>query len=244
MVQPYSQKPLYSLFGKIVHGRGIGKLVGAPTANLQILSQDSLPPIGVYIAEITLEGQVYHGVTNIGTRPTVDNDKDISVETFIIDFHRDIYGKEMGVHLFKKLRNPQKFCDFSMLLEQIRQDCIAAQDFFGVNSTISQLHMSIEKHQATINGQPIYQSRKEFDVLYLLYSNPDIASKKNRYMKRFGTKYLPVISTLLKIQCFKFEESAKRMEIAKVLSGRLSGMGISLIQVDGYLYVYVILQFK
>lgn len=180
MVQPCSQKPLYSLFGKIVHGRGIGKLVGAPTANLQILSQDSLPPIGVYIAEITLEGQVYHGVTNIGTRPTVDNDKDISVETFIIDFHRDIYGKEMGVHLFKKLRNPQKFCDFSMLLEQIRQDCIAAQDFFGVNSTISQLHMSIEKHQATINGQPIYLSRKEFDVLYLLYSNPDIAFKKEQ----------------------------------------------------------------
>ena len=74
MAQSYSQKPLYSLFGKIVHGRGIGKLVGAPTANLQILSQDSLPPIGVYIAEITLEGRVYHGVTNIGTRPTVDND--------------------------------------------------------------------------------------------------------------------------------------------------------------------------
>ena len=70
MAQSYSQKPLYSLFGKIVHGRGIGKLVGAPTANLQILSQDRLPPIGVYIAEIMLEGQVYYGVTNIGTRPT------------------------------------------------------------------------------------------------------------------------------------------------------------------------------
>lgn len=244
MIQPYGQKPLYSLFGNVVHGRGIGKLVGAPTANLQILSQDSLPPIGVYIAEIMLEGQVYHGVTNIGTRPTVDNDKDISIETFIIDFHRDIYGKEMGVHLFKKLRNLQKFCDFSTLLEQIRQDCIAAQDFFGVNSAISQLHMNIEKHQAAINGQPIYLSRKEFDVLYLLYSNPDIAFKKEQIYEAVWHEISAGYFHAVENTVFQIRKNAKRMEIAKVLSGRLSGMGINLIQVDGCLYVYAILQFK
>lgn len=180
MAQPFNRKPLYLLSGKVVHGRGIGKLVGAPTANLQISSQVRLPPVGVYVTEIVLEQQNYHGVTNIGTRPTVDNDKDISVETLIINFRKDIYGQDIEIRLFKKLRNPQKFGDFSMLLEQIRQDCIAAQDYFGIKVTISPLHMDIEKHRATINGQPIYLSHKEFDVLYLLYSNPDIAFKKEQ----------------------------------------------------------------
>ena len=124
--------------------------------------------------------------------------------------------RKWGVHLFKKLSQSTKVLRFFYAVRANSTGLYCSPGFFGVNSTISQLHMSIEKHQATINGQPIYLSRKEFDVLYLLYSNPDIAFKKNRYMKRFGTKYLPVISTLLKIQCFKFEESAKRMEIAKV----------------------------
>jgi len=180
MAQSFNRKPLYVLSGKVVHGRGIGKLVGAPTANLQILSQVSLLPVGVYVTEIVLEQQIYHGVTNIGTRPTVDNDKDISVETFIINFRQDIYEKNMEIRLFKKLRNPQKFDDFSMLLTQIRQDCIAAQNYFGIKTTISSLHMDVEKYQATINGQPIYLSHKEFDVLYLLYSNQDTAFKKEQ----------------------------------------------------------------
>jgi len=180
MAHPFNQTPIYSLSGKVIHGRGIGKLVGAPTANLQISSQDILPPVGVYIAEIVLEKQTYHGVTNIGTRPTVDNDKDISIETLIINFRKDIYGQNMEIRLFKKLRTPQKFDDFSMLLAQIRQDCIAAQDFFGIKSVISQLHMDIEKYQVTIDGQLIYLSRKEFDVLYLLYSNPDAAFRKEQ----------------------------------------------------------------
>ncbi len=116
MAQPFNRKPLYLLSGKVVHGRGIGKLVGAPTANLQIPSQVRLPPVGVYVTEIVLEQQNYHGVTNIGTRPTVDNDKDISIETLIINFRKDIYGQDIEIRLFKKLRNPQKFDNFSMLL--------------------------------------------------------------------------------------------------------------------------------
>ena len=54
----------YTLSGKIVYGQGIGKLVGTPTANLQILSRDALPPVGVYVTEVLLEGQLYYGVTN------------------------------------------------------------------------------------------------------------------------------------------------------------------------------------
>lgn len=180
MTQLFDYRPLYSLAGKVVYGRGIGKLVGAPTANLQIMSQDDLPPIGVYVTEISLDEQIYYGVTNIGTRPTVDNDKDVSIETLILNFNKDIYGQNMEIRLFKRLRSPKKFDNFSMLLEQIQRDCIVAQEFFGIKQIISQLQMDVEKHLATINSQQIYLSRKEFDVLYLLYSNPGVAFKKEQ----------------------------------------------------------------
>ena len=70
--------------------------------------------------EILLDGRVYYGITNIGTRPTVDNDKEISVETHILNFNEEIYGKSIKIRLFGRLRSQQKFENFSMLLEQIR----------------------------------------------------------------------------------------------------------------------------
>lgn len=180
MAQIMNVKPLYTLSGRIIYGRGIGKLVGTPTANLQIVSEGDLPPIGVYITKILLDKQIYYGVTNVGTRPTVDNDKDISVETLILNFSKDIYGEKMEIQLFKKIRCPQKFDNFSMLLEQIRMDCIAAQKFFGITQISSKLHMSIEKHQVKIDNHEVYLSAKEFDVLYMLYSNPDVTFTKEQ----------------------------------------------------------------
>lgn len=180
MAQITNEKPLYTLSGRIIYGRGIGKLVGTPTANLQIVPENDLPPIGVYITEILLRKQIFYGVTNIGTTPTIDNDKDISIETFILNFSRDIYGEEVEIRLFKKLRCPQKFDNFSMLLEQIRRDCVAAQKFFGIAPVSSRLHMSIEKHQVKIDNQEVYLSTKEFDVLYMLYSNPDVTFTKEQ----------------------------------------------------------------
>ena len=58
MAQIMNVKPLYTLSGRIIYGRGIGKLVGTPTANLQIVSESNLPPIGVYITKILLDKQV------------------------------------------------------------------------------------------------------------------------------------------------------------------------------------------
>ncbi len=81
-------KPLYIFFQAKLYiwKRYIGKLVGTPTANLQIHSENDLPPTGVYVTEILLDSQIFYGVTNIGTRPTVDNDNDVSIETLIFQF--------------------------------------------------------------------------------------------------------------------------------------------------------------
>ena len=172
--------PLYQLEGIVIHGRGIGKLVGMPTANLQIAPNNRLPEAGVYISKIELDAQSLYGITHIGTRPTVDNDSDMSIETHIINFNRDIYGYSMKIQLFSKIRDPQKFDNLSLLLEQIRTDCLAVQDYWGIKFAASKLTMDIRTHQVEIGGKEVYLSTKEFDVLYLLFSNPDAAFTKEQ----------------------------------------------------------------
>lgn len=180
MKQNESKKPLCTLSGKVIYGKGIGKLVGMPTANLEMSPENALPPAGVYVTEIALDGSVYYGVTNVGACPTVTDDENISVETHILNFNMEIYEKEMKIQLFDRLRSQQKFENFSMLLNQIRTDCTAARDFFGIAPSSSRLHMDIEKHLAAVDGREVYLSAKEFDVLYMLYSNPDVTFTKDQ----------------------------------------------------------------
>lgn len=77
--------PIYTLTGTVIHGRGIGKHVGTPTANMEIAKNTFLPKTGVYVADILLSDNRYYGVTHIGARPTLDNDDSVSIETHIFD---------------------------------------------------------------------------------------------------------------------------------------------------------------
>lgn len=163
------------LRGVVVHGRGIGKLVGMPTANLELPPGTPLPEIGVYLTRIALEGAEYHGVTNVGARPTVDRDPEVTVETHILNFSGDLYGRELEIWLYTRLRSPLRFPDFSLLLDQIRRDCDAAREFFGIRLDGSPLYMDAQRHLAALGGVEVELSPKEFDLLYLLYSNPDTA---------------------------------------------------------------------
>ena len=101
------------LAGTVVHGRGIGKLVGMPTANLELPPGTPLPPVGVYLTRVLLEGRELQGVTNIGARPTVDRDPEVTVETHILNFDGDLYGKRLEIWLYTRLRSPRRFPDFS-----------------------------------------------------------------------------------------------------------------------------------
>lgn len=223
MAKVSKYKPQYTLSGKIIYGRGIGRMVGVPTANLQIASKDDLPPVGVYVTEILLDSQKYYGVTNIGTRPTVDDSNDISIETFIFHFHEDIYGQSMEIRLFKKLRDQKKFDNFSLLLEQIQRDCLEAQAFFGIKSVDSHLHMDIEKHTATVGSQQIYLTHKEFDILYLLYSNPDAAFSKEQIYETVwheisGGRCHAVENTVFQIRK-KVKALAAEVDFIKTIAG-------------------------
>lgn len=173
-------KPIYTLTGIVIHGRGIGKHVGTPTANIEIAKNTFLPKTGVYVADILLSGKIYYGVTHIGTRPTLDNDSFVSIETHIFDFDKDIYGCTITVNLYKKLREVRKFNELSLLLEQITNDRIMAQEFWGLKQTNHTVHIDINRHCVILEQQEVYLSTNEFEVLYLLLQSPQTTFTKEQ----------------------------------------------------------------
>lgn len=113
----------YSVKGKVVHGNHKGRELGFPTANIELEDTDKLiPGIGVYVSLMTIDGKSFGAVTNIGKRPTLTNDTYISIESHLVDFNEDIYGKEIELELLEKIRDEKKFKSLSDLIDQISQD--------------------------------------------------------------------------------------------------------------------------
>ena len=110
------------LTGKIVHGKGLGRTVGMPTANLEFVNIDLLPEEGVYATRIFVNGQWFHSVTNIGRRPTIDSEESITVETYILDFDEDIYGETVQLEICKFLRPVHRFENLEEVHEQVKKD--------------------------------------------------------------------------------------------------------------------------
>jgi riboflavin kinase/FMN adenylyltransferase len=112
----------YTILGTVVRGENLGKKIGFPTANLSAHSEQ-FPPNGVYFAQATLNGIVHPGVVNLGYRPTVSSDKAERVlEIYLLDFDRDIYGKDIEVRFVRYLRPEQKFENLEALVRQIELD--------------------------------------------------------------------------------------------------------------------------
>jgi len=112
----------YTLCGLVARGRGQGKQFGVPTANI-ILSEDKHTiKAGVYGTHAYVNGKKYKAVTNVGTAPTFGENSPV-IETHIIDFDGDIYGKTMTVEFVKRIRNIKKFESVTELKEQIQKDC-------------------------------------------------------------------------------------------------------------------------
>ena len=116
------------LTGEVVHGKGLGRTVGMPTANLLVM-EGELPEAGVYAGRVEVEGNQYKAVTNIGNRPSVDCDQQVTVERFIMDFEGDLYGKQMKLELVKYLRPVQKFSGLEGVLEQVKKDIAEAKKY-------------------------------------------------------------------------------------------------------------------
>lgn len=126
-----NKQPLFTISGKIVHGKGRGKTVGMPTANLEWDELLDLPKLGVYASKIHFEDKCYIGVTNVGLRPSVDNEKNITIETFILDFHHDIYNCSVVLELYMYLRKTSKMKSLDEVCEQVKKDSESVRRFFS-----------------------------------------------------------------------------------------------------------------
>jgi len=119
----------YSIDGMVVRGDGRGREIGFPTANL-CTENELVPPHGVYATTVIADGIVRPSITNIGTRPTVDQTGKTTIETHVFDFDRDLYGMNIRVAFIQRLRDERAFESIDALKSQIAADCGRARVLF------------------------------------------------------------------------------------------------------------------
>ncbi len=114
---------LYGITGEVVKGDGRGKLIGIPTANMAVWKEQLLPRNGVYAGWAIVEGSRFQAVTNLGLRPTFENeDVEAHLEVHLLDFHQNLYGKKIRFEFLEFLRPEQKFGSIQDLIDQIHTD--------------------------------------------------------------------------------------------------------------------------
>lgn len=119
----------YSFEGTVERGNRLGRRLGMPTMNLYPRPEKLLPPWGVYYSRLLYEGGMYPGITNIGRKPTVNDTETVSVETYLYDFDRDMYGKDIVTELLQFKRPEQKFKDMAELKAQMEKDIAQGRIF-------------------------------------------------------------------------------------------------------------------
>jgi len=112
----------YMLTGNIVKGKGLGRKLNFPTANLSIPEEYKLiPKNGVYVVSSVLEGNTVYGMMNIGFNPTVEG-KTKSIEINFFDIDIDLYGKKIQIDIIDRIRDEKKFNSLESLQEQLKKD--------------------------------------------------------------------------------------------------------------------------
>lgn len=123
----------YRVSGEVVAGDGRGRTIGIPTANLDIESERLLPKTGVYACLAGVDGQTWRAVANIGVRPTFESQEALPrLEAHLLDYHRNLYGKELTISFVARLRDEQRFPDFQALVAQIHTDIHQAKKILRV----------------------------------------------------------------------------------------------------------------
>lgn len=122
----------YSIAGIVAKGNQLGRTIDIPTINVYPTEIKMLPPNGVYASKIVIDGVEYYGVTNLGTKPTVSDGYEVSVETNVFDFDKDVYGSNVEVRLLHFLRQEMKFESLEALKKQMESDTQFAKEMFMI----------------------------------------------------------------------------------------------------------------
>ena len=110
---------MITIEAEVIHGRKIGRALGFPTANMSLEGYNV--ERGVYRSEVTIDGTTYRAMSNVGVRPSVGG-KELLLETHVIGFSGDLYGRTLRVTLVEKLRDEKRFSSISDLKEQLQRD--------------------------------------------------------------------------------------------------------------------------
>ncbi len=118
--------------GRVERGAERGRELGWPTANLAV-ENDLFPGDGVYASEVRLAGEAESrpSVTNVGTRPTFDGPATRNIETHLLDFDEDLYGRHIELSFCSRLRAERRFASVEQLVRQIERDALAAREYFS-----------------------------------------------------------------------------------------------------------------
>lgn len=122
------------LSDRVAHGKKLGSTLGFPTVNLRVPERVIVPAYGVYATKVYFKDQCYMAVTNVGVRPTVeDNDGRVTVEGFILDFDGNLYGEQVRMEFYHRLRGEKKFPSLQALAEEVARNAQQTRDYFAQN---------------------------------------------------------------------------------------------------------------
>lgn len=121
----------FSISFPVVHGKALGRTIGIPTINQTFPEGHLIPRTGIYACSCYIGGEIYLCVSNVGVRPTVSENGAVNCETHIINYSGDLYGKEVRVELYERLRDEMKFDSLDALRRQIKIDIAECLDYFA-----------------------------------------------------------------------------------------------------------------
>jgi len=122
----------FSLYGTVVAGRRIGRTLGFPTANIMPHPSMVIPANGVYITKTKYGDKWINSITNVGMAPTLREESAFSIETHLLDYDEDIYGKDIEVCFIHKLRDEKRFENIEALKKQVDEDIKKARNYWKV----------------------------------------------------------------------------------------------------------------
>ena len=118
----------YTLRAPVIHGKELGRKLGTPTINQAFTDRMLIPAHGVYLTQCLVDQACWYGISNVGIRPTVEDQSVANCETYLLDFSGDLYGKVVDVSFLERIRPEIKFDSKELLIKQIEKDVQVAKE--------------------------------------------------------------------------------------------------------------------
>ena len=120
----------YPVEGIVKHGKHLGSELGFPTCNVEWPAHKVLPPKGVYVSRVYIDGEVYGAISNIGVKPTVSDENKVLIESYLYGYSGDAYGKNVKIDLLEFRRPEHKFSSIKEMQVRVRQDIQYVREYF------------------------------------------------------------------------------------------------------------------